>query len=219
MVVVEQMQSLVDSFGGQINPWGYLLLFVLCLLEASAFIGLFVPGESAQLLAGVLAQQGTLSVWACMGWAVLGAIVGDSLGYEVGRHFGPRLRRTWLGQRVGEERWAQAHDFVRRNGGRSIFFGRFVGVLRALVPAIAGDARMPYRQFFVWNVAGALVAAPAVVALGYAAGSSYHVVEQRLGQATYALLGVVIAFFVARHLRERRRSVQDRRADRHMSRH
>jgi membrane protein DedA with SNARE-associated domain len=190
-----------------------VVLFVLCLLEASAFVGLFVPGESAQLLAGVLAEQGTLSLWTCIGWAVVGAIVGDTLGYEVGRHFGPRLRRSWLGQKVGEERWERAHDFVRRNGGRSIFFGRFVGVLRALVPAIAGDARMPYRQFFVWNVAGALVAAPSVIALGYAAGSSYHVVEQRLGQATYVVLALVIGFFAFRHLRERRRTTDRQRVE------
>ena len=200
------VQSLVDSLGDQINPWGYVVLFLLCLLEASAFIGLFVPGESAQLLAGVLAEQGKLSLGACIAWAVVGAILGDSLGYEIGRHFGPRLRRTWLGQRIGPQRWEQAHDFVRRNGGRSIFLGRFVGVLRALVPAIAGDARMPYGQFFVWNVAGALVTAPAVIAAGYMAGSSYHIVERRLGQAAYAMLGIVIAFVVFRHLRQRRRA-------------
>lgn len=205
------MQSLVDALGDHLNPWGYALLFLLCLLEASAFIGLIIPGESAQLLAGVVAEQGRLSLWACIVWAVLGAVLGDSLGYEIGRHLGPRLRQTWLGEKVGEQRWEKAHDFVRRNGGRSIFFGRFIGVLRALVPAIAGDARMPYRQFFVWNVAGALVAAPGVILLGYAAGSSYHVVERRLGQSTYVLLAVVVAYFVFRHLRGRRRARDEER--------
>lgn len=205
------MHSLLDALGDQLDTWGYVLLFLLCLLEASAFVGLFVPGESAQLIAGVAAEQGRLSLWPCIVWAVLGAVLGDSLGYEIGRHFGPRLRQTWLGQKVGDDRWEKAHDFVRRNGGRSIFFGRFIGVLRALVPAIAGDARMPYRQFFIWNVAGAVVAAPAVIVLGYVAGSSYEVVERRLGQTTYVLLGVVVAYFVVRHLRSRRRERDERR--------
>ena len=205
------IHSLVDALGDQVDPWGYVLLFLLCLFEASAFLGLVVPGESAQLIAGVVAEQGRLSLWACIVWSVLGAILGDSLGYEIGRHFGPRLRRTWLGRKVGDERWEKAHDFVRRNGGRSIFFGRFVGVLRALVPAIAGDARMPYRQFFIWNVAGALVAAPGVIVLGYAAGSSYEVVEKRLGQSTSVLLVAVIAYFVFRHLRARRRARDEHR--------
>ena len=199
------IQSLVDTFGNYINPWGYLVLLLLCLLEASAFVGLFVPGESALLIAGVLAERGDLSLSAAITVAVTGAILGDSLGYEIGRHLGERMRSSWFGQKVGDQRWANAHDFVRRNGGRSIFFGRFVGVLRALVPAIAGDARMPYGRFLVWNVLGALIATPAVIIGGYLAGSSYHVVERRMGQATYVLLVLVIAFFAVGHLRARRR--------------
>jgi membrane protein DedA with SNARE-associated domain len=203
------IESLVDSLGNQVNPWGYLLLFLLCLLEASAFVGLFIPGESALLIAGVLAQRGDLRLTFCILIAVIGAILGDSLGYEIGRHFGARLRSSWFGQKVGEERWRKAHDFVRRNGGRSIFFGRFIGVLRALVPAIAGDARMPYGQFLVWNVLGAVIAAPAVIVGGYVAGSSYHVVEKRLGQATYVLVGLAVGFFVVRHLLKRNRAADE----------
>ncbi len=199
------VESLTNSLGDAINPWGYILLFLLCLLEASAFVGLFIPGETALLIAGVLSQQGKLSLAVCIASATVGAIIGDSLGYEIGRHFGERMRSSWAGQKVGEERWSKAHDFVRRNGGRSIFFGRFIGLLRALVPAMAGDARMHYGQFLVWNVAGAIVAIPAVIVGGYAAGSSYHVVEKRLGQATYIIVGLALGFFVARHFFRKRR--------------
>lgn len=208
------IQSLVDTFGNYIDPWGYLVLFLLCVLEASAFVGLFVPGESALLIAGVLAERGDLSLSVAVIVAVIGAILGDSLGYEIGRHFGERMRSSWFGQKVGDQRWANAHDFVRRNGGRSIFFGRFVGLFRALVPAIAGDARMPYRRFLLSNVLGALIATPAVIIAGYLAGSSYHVVERRLGQATYVVLGLTAAFFVVRHLRARRRGSGRRRVGR-----
>jgi membrane protein DedA with SNARE-associated domain len=83
-------------------------------------------------------------------------------------------------------------------------------VLRALVPAIAGDARMPYRRFLFWNVLGALVSAPTVVVLGYVAGRSYHVVEKRLGQVSYVLVGLVVAFVVVRKFRERSRTEDDR---------
>jgi membrane protein DedA with SNARE-associated domain len=203
------LDTLVNSFGDQVNPWGYVVLFLLCLLEASAFVGLFIPGESALLLTGVFSERGDLSLWVCIAVAVVGAILGDSLGYEIGRHLGPRLRQTWFGQRVGEERWAKAHDFVRRNGGRSIFFGRFIGLLRALVPAIAGDARMPYGQFLLWNVMGAIVAVPAVIVAGYLAGSSYHVVERRLGQVTWLLLGIAVGYFAYRHFRGRRAPASD----------
>jgi len=168
-----------------------------------------VPGETALLVAGVLAEQGRLSLFACIIYAVVGAILGDSLGYEIGRHFGARFRGSWLGRKVGEHRWAKAHDFVLRNGGRSILFGRFIGLLRALVPAIAGDAPMPYRQFLLWNVIGAVTATPAVIVAGYLAGSSYHVVERRLGQATWILVAVVVGFFVVRHFLKARQEVED----------
>jgi membrane protein DedA with SNARE-associated domain len=206
------IENAVNALGDAVDPWGYFLLFTLCLLEASAFVGLFVPGETALLLAGVLAQEGKLSLGVCIAVAVPGAILGDSLGYEIGRHVGPRLRSSWFGRKVGEQRWARAHEYVHRRGGLAIFFGRWIGVLRAVVPAIAGDARMPYRQFFVWNVLGAIVAVPAVLLLGYLAGSSYKAVEERIGQASYALLALVAGAFIARVVITKRRERQGERS-------
>lgn len=200
------MQSVIDSLGDALNPWGYVLLFLLTVLEASAFVGLFIPGESGLLIAGFLANEGRLSLTWCIVIAVVGAIIGDSIGYEVGRHLGPRMRSSWFGQRVGDERWQRGHDYVHRLGGRAVFFGRFVGVLRALVPALAGDARMPYRRFLFWNVVGALVASPAVILAGYFTGSSYHLVEKWLGRATTALAVLVVAAFVLRHVVVKNRS-------------
>jgi membrane protein DedA with SNARE-associated domain len=198
------VETLVDSLGDAINPWGYVLLFLLCLFEASAFVGLVVPGETALLIAGVISEEGRLSLAICIVCATVGAILGDSLGYEIGRHFGSRMRSSRFGRVVGEERWARAHDYVLRNGGKAIFFGRFIGLLRALVPAIAGDAHMPFRRFLVWNVLGALIVAPGLIIVGYLAGSSYRVVEERLGQVTYVLLGLVVVGFVGRHFWKRR---------------
>jgi membrane protein DedA with SNARE-associated domain len=203
--VLGLIESAVDALGSAISPWGYVLLFALCLFESSAFVGLVIPGETALLIAGVLAQEGRLTLAWCIVSAVTGAILGDSLGYEIGRHLGPRLRSSWLGGKVGEERWKRAHDYVQRMGGRAVFFGRWIGLLRALVPAIAGDARMPYRRFLLWNVLGALVSAPTIILVGYAAGSSYQVVEKRLGQATWMFLGLVVAFVVTRHVLIRRK--------------
>jgi membrane protein DedA with SNARE-associated domain len=197
--------SIIDWLGDALHPWGYVLLFALTVLEGSAFVGLFIPGESALLIAGFLANEGRLSLTACIGIAVIGAVIGDSVGYEIGRHFGPRLRSSWFGQRIGEARWQQAHDYIQRLGGRAIFLGRWVGVLRALVPALAGDARMPYHRFLFWNVMGAVVASPAVILGGYFAGSSFHVVEKWLGRATTGLALLVLVAFVIRHLVHRKR--------------
>ncbi|HEX2382386.1 MAG TPA: DedA family protein [Acidimicrobiales bacterium] len=211
------IETAVDALGDAVDPWGYLLLFVLCLLEASAFVGLFIPGETALLIAGVLAQEGRMSLALCIVVAVFGAVLGDTLGYEIGRHVGPRLRSSWFGRKVGEPRWDRAHDYVHHRGGFAIFFGRFIGVLRAVVPAIAGDARMRYRDFVVWNVLGALVAIPAVILVGYVAGSSYQAVEARIGQASYLLLALVAGTFIARVVVTKRRERREESANSSMT--
>ncbi len=139
-----------------------------------------------------------------MALAAVGAIVGDSIGYEIGRRFGPALQRSRLGRRVGDERWQRAEDYVAAKGGRAILAGRFIGVLRALVPAVAGVTRMPYRRFLVWNALGAVVWAPGIVVAGYLAGSSYHRVEHYVGSAGLVLLAIAVTValvvFVARWL-------------------
>ena len=196
------------------DPWAYVLIGALAAAEAAAFVGLFLPGEAAMILGGVLAFQGRASLGAMLLVACAGAVIGDSIGYEIGRHFGSRLRTGRLGRRVGEKRWDRAHDYVRKRGGRAVFFGRFVGVLRALVPAIAGSAGIPYGRFLAFNAAGGIIWASAFVLLGYAAGSSYQVAERWAGRATAVLaalviLGLAIAF-AARWVRDHQRQIADR---------
>jgi membrane protein DedA with SNARE-associated domain len=125
-----------------------------------------------------------------------GAVVGDSIGYEIGRHFGGRLRDSRLGRRVGAERWAKADAHLADHGGRAVFLGRFIGFLRALVPALAGASGMPYRKFIAYNALGGLLWAPGLVLAGYAAGSSYSRVERYAGRAGL-MLAVVVLVVVA----------------------
>jgi undecaprenyl-diphosphatase len=186
------VNRLADFLGHQASPWAYVLVGLLAALEASAFVGLFIPGELALLTGGYLAQRHDAALVPMLVVAAVGAVVGDSIGYEVGRHFGPRLQRSRLGQRVGEERWDKADDFLRRHGGPAIFLGRFVGLLRALVPAVAGSSQMRYRRFLVWNALGGLIWAPGMVLLGYAAGSSYKRIEHYAGQASILILGIAV---------------------------
>src|SRR6267378_6104757 len=105
-----------DLLGQAVNPWGYLLLFALTALEASAFVGLFVPGETALLLGGFFAYQGKLNLFLVIVVTVIGGILGDSAGYEIGRHLGDRIRRTSLGRKIGEDRWDRARTYVRKKG-------------------------------------------------------------------------------------------------------
>lgn len=195
--------------GKEVGPWAYPVVFVATALEASAFVGLVVPGETILLLAGFLAFQERVALWLLMVVAALGAVVGDSAGYEIGRRFGPRLEDSWGGRKVGRARWERARSQIRRRGPQAVLAGRFVGILRALVPAAAGAAGMPYRSFLAWNVAGAVVWAPLMVGLGYLAGESYDAVARVIGWASLGVVAGVVAAGIAVHLLRRRREASN----------
>lgn len=199
--------------GQGLEPWGYLVVFLTAALESSAFVGLAVPGETVLLLAGVLGARGDLALGPAMALGAFGAVLGDSAGYEIGRHLGPRLERSWVGRKVGPARWERARAQVRRRGPQAVLVGRFVGLLRPLVPVVAGDARMPYRSFLLWNVLGALVWAPATVALGYLAGESYQAVAHSIGWAALALVGGLAGVAVTVRLIRSRRAATARNGE------
>jgi len=215
------VSGLLDTAARLASPWAYLILGLLAAAESAAFVGLAIPGETAMLLGGFLAYQGRVSLAVMMAAGAVGAVVGDSVGYQVGRVFGEPLKHSRLGRRVGEDRWAKGEAYLRAKGGRAVFLGRFVGLLRALVPALAGMSRMPYRTFLPWNAAGGVIWAPGFVLLGYLAGGSYQRVERAAGRASLLLLILVVvvgavvvaARWVARHP-ERLREAADRQLDR-----
>jgi membrane protein DedA with SNARE-associated domain/membrane-associated phospholipid phosphatase len=215
------VSGVLDTAAGLVSPWAYIVLGLLAAAESAAFVGLAVPGETAMLLGGFLAYQGRVNLAVMMVAGAAGAVAGDQVGYEIGRAFGEPLKRSRLGRRVGEDHWARGEAYLRAKGGRAVFLGRFVGVLRALVPALAGMSRMPYRTFLPWNAAGGIIWAPAFVLLGYLAGGSWRRVEQIAGRASLLLLALVVvvaavvlaARWVARRP-ERLRAVVDRQRER-----
>jgi membrane protein DedA with SNARE-associated domain len=181
--------------------------------EAAVFVGFVLPGETAVLIAAFVASTGRLSVAVLAVVVVLAAVVGDSVGYEVGKRFGPRLLRTGIVRRH-QERVDGGRDFLARRGGSAVFVGRFTAFLRAVTPGLAGLSGMPYRRFLVWNAAGGLVWGLGVTIAGYLAGSSYETVAQRLGQGGAAgAAALVVAALVAWRVAKRRRERQRRQAD------
>ncbi|MGN6171634.1 MAG: DedA family protein [Streptosporangiaceae bacterium] len=183
----------------------YLLVFLIPALEASVFVGFVLPGETAVLLGGAIASQSRVHLSGVIAAAILGAVIGDTVGYLIGRRFGGPLQESRLGRVVGERRWRSAEDFLRRRGGPSVFLGRWTALLRALVPAAAGMAKLPYHTFAIWNISGGLLWATAISIAGFLAGNAYHRLEKYIGDGALALLAVIIAVLVVRHvLRERR---------------
>ena len=186
------LSALFEGLGSLSGGAAYLMVALFATLETAALVGLFVPGELAMLAGGYIAYQGKAELVPMMAVATVCAILGDSLGYQLGRRLGPSLKRTRLGRRVGDERWAKAEHYLVVRGGRAVFLGRFVGVMRALVPTLAGASHMRYRRFLLWSVLGGTLWAPTVVGLGFLAGSSYRRVEDYAGRAGLVLLGLIV---------------------------
>ena len=184
----------------------------LAFSEAALFVGFVLPGETAVILGGVLAHRGSVSLSGIAAVAVAGAIAGDSVGYEVGRHFGTRLlgTRAFATRQQGLQRGQQV---LRDKGGRSVFLARFTAFLRAVMPGLAGTARMPYPRFLAVNAAGGLIWAVGFTLLGYLAGASYQKVEKIAGRASAILLAVIVLVVLVVVVRRRRRHEDDSQPD------
>lgn len=158
----------------------FLLLILFSFAEAAAFVGFILPGETSLLIGGVLAHSKVWPLWLFILCAIIGAIAGDSVGYEVGKHFGPRIKQTAFGRLIGEKRWKLAEHIFEKYHGGAIFFGRAQALLRALVPALAGMHRVPYKVFLKWNAAGGVIFSTIVIILGYEFASSLQSLEKYL---------------------------------------
>ncbi|SFC24634.1 SNARE associated Golgi protein [Klenkia taihuensis] len=196
--------------------WVYAVVVTLVVVEDALFVGFVVPAETAVVLGGVAASQGHGDVWLLGALVVAAAVVGDSLGYEVGRRFGPRLLAGRLARRH-QQGIDAASDTLARRGGPAVFLARLTAFLRAVTPALAGAARMRYRTFLAWNAVGGLVWGVGAVLLGYLAGASWETVASKVGTtgavvAAVVVVAVVVAWKV-RGRRSRKRSGDAARAD------
>jgi membrane-associated protein len=195
----------VVSWASTINPW-YCVLAVLVVLslETSLLVGLLVPGEAALLLgAGVLGIRWAVPLF---GAAVAANLIGQTGGYWLGRAVGPGIRRTWLGRKIGERRWESAEAIVRGSGGRALITTRFVAVVHAVVPAVVGTLRLPFRRFLGLAAIGATAWAAVLTAAAVALGEAARVAGYGWMAVLLTCLGgggaVVV---VARAIRQRRR--------------
>jgi undecaprenyl-diphosphatase len=182
-----------------------VLVFAFPALEASAFVGFVFPGEIAVVLGGVAASRGTVPLWAVIAAAVAGAIIGDSVGYLVGRRWGTHLLHGTIGRLPVirthlDKHLDSARAYVQRRQGSAVFFGRFTAALRVLVPGLAGMSQVHYPTFLAYNVAGGALWGSGFAVLGYLAGASYHRVEHIAGQAGLVLLGLIVAGLIAARL-------------------
>jgi undecaprenyl-diphosphatase len=169
------------------------LLFLFTALEAPAFIGLVLPGELALVLGGVLAHGGRISLPAAIAMGVVGAIVGDSVGYWLGHRWRHLLLASPIGRRVKPAQLRRAEAILNRRSGVTLFVGRLTAGARVLLPGLSGASRVPYRTFLTWNALAGATWATTHILLGYLAGESWRRIHHLAGQAAlYLVLGLAL---------------------------
>ncbi|GAA4118425.1 hypothetical protein GCM10022415_17310 [Knoellia locipacati] len=173
-------------------PWVILTIAALVVFgECAIFVGMVLPGETVAVLAGAAAAIGQTSLASVLVVVLAAAILGDNVGYAVGRFAGPRLHRR-VTNPARRQRLAGAEARLRLRGGLAVFLGRWTPFVRSVMPSLAGISRMPYAKFLAWDLLGAGSWAVGSVLAGYAAGRSYEQVVDWFGTAGAVLLGALI---------------------------
>jgi membrane protein DedA with SNARE-associated domain/membrane-associated phospholipid phosphatase len=206
-------KKIIEDVAAKLGPWTYALVAVSAFLETGAFVGLIAPGETIVISGGVIAGQGEIDlfpliaiVWSC---AVLGDTTSFFVGRRLGRQFlekhGPRVKIT-------HERLEQVDGYFDRHGGKTILIGRFIGLVRAIAPFIAGSSGLPYRRFIPYSIVGCGAWATLFCVLGYIFWRSFDRVEHLVGQALFGFavtVGVILAVVTAYRRRDRIRAWLD----------
>jgi membrane-associated protein len=172
-----------------------LLAGFAILLETSILVGLLVPGDTIVLVAAT-GVVGLVQYVALFVAVVVGALCGESIGFALGRFFGPRIRSSRLGARIGEGTWSRAERYLDRRGGIAVFISRFLPVLHSIVPLTVGMSTMPYRRFMKWTVPASVIWALAYISVGSLAAGTYRELADSLHYAGYIFVGIIAVFVV-----------------------
>lgn len=188
--ILDAILSTVSSVDPAVRT---LLAGLGILLETSVLVGLIVPGDTIVLVAST-GVQGSGQYLALVVAVILGALIGESLGFALGRYFGPRIRSSRLGRRIGESHWVRAENYLNRRGGIAVFLSRFLPVLHSLVPVTVGMSTMPYRRFIAWTAPACVVWAFAYVTVGSVAAGGFREQSARLHAAGYIFVAAIAVF-------------------------
>ncbi|HET7591325.1 MAG TPA: bifunctional DedA family/phosphatase PAP2 family protein [Solirubrobacterales bacterium] len=203
------LQKLLEDVSETLGRWTYLLVGLFAFAETGAFVGLVVPGETVMLLGGAVAGQGAIDIYLLIAVAWFSAWLGDTTSFFLGR----RLGRNFVldhGPRVGisHERFEKVEEYFGRHGGKTIFIGRFISLVRAFAPFIAGSSGMRYRAFVPYSILGTGLWASAHILVGYFFSRSIETAGKYAAKGAFALATLIVVVvgivFLYRHFREER---------------
>jgi membrane-associated protein len=197
VVQLPDLEAALTDLSDTLGTWTYALVGGLAFLETGAFVGLIAPGETAVVLGGVVAAQGEVNLVAMLLLVWLAAAAGDLASFVLGRRLGRRFLVA-RGPRFGvtPPRLARVEDFFDRHGPKAILVGRFVGIVRAVAPFLAGSSGMRLRAFLPWSILGTAAWATTFTLVGYVFHRSFSAAADYVTHGAFALAvvgGVVLA--------------------------
>lgn len=213
LIPSDHLQTLLEEISNTLGAWTYLLVGAFAFAETGAFVGLVVPGETVMLLGGAVAGQGAISIYLLIAVAWFSAWAGDTTSFFLGRRLGREfVMRNGPRFGISHERFERVEAYFGRHGGKTIFVGRFVSLVRAFAPFIAGSSGMRYRAFVPYSILGTGLWASAHILIGYAFSRSIDSAAKYAGRGAF-LLGTLIvvvvgSVFLYRYFRQ----AQNRRA-------
>jgi membrane-associated protein len=175
-----------------IQSGGLLLIGLIVFAESGLLIGFFLPGDTLLFAAGFFASQGKLPLLWLLVVLVVAAVIGDNVGYTIGKHTGKRIFRKKDGVLFRHEYIMRAEEFYEKHGGKTIILARFVPIVRTFAPVVAGAGNMDRRRFMIFNIVGAVLWSVSVTMLGFWLGSKIPNIDKYI--LPVVLLATVFTF-------------------------
>lgn len=175
---------------------------VAIMLETSVLVGLVVPGDTIVIVAATGVASVLEGVFLAVA-VVIGALIGESIGFWLGRLLGPWLRASWVGRRVGAANWERSERYLERRGGPAIFLSRFLPVLHSLVPLTVGMSKFSYRRFLLWTLPACIIWGALYVSVGALAAGTYRELSERIHGAGYVFVAIILAFALIAYVAKR----------------
>jgi membrane protein DedA with SNARE-associated domain len=172
-----------------------LLSALFIMLETSFLVGLIIPGDTVVLVSSTAIT--TLPEYVFMVvMVIVGSLTGETIGFFVGKYFGPHIRNSWLGRKLGPHRWEQAENYIDRRGGIAVFLSRFLPILHSLVPLTVGMTKMTYKTFILWTGAACIIWTFVYVTIAAVLKDQYQAFASKYEWAGWAFIGIIVAFIV-----------------------
>lgn len=176
-----------------IRTVGYIGMFAIIFAETGLLLGFFLPGDTLLITAGLMAERGQLEMWFLIPLLIAAALIGDFVGFEIGKQAGPRLFKREDSRLFKRKHLERAEAFYEKHGGKTIVVARFLAVIRTFAPTVAGASQMKYRKFVLYNFVGGALWVTSMLWLGYVFGTKVDNLELFFTALVVIMVGASLA--------------------------